>query len=588
MNLSAIFHRCSDNYCYCLNEDEIVISIKTGYDVKRVYLCYGDPFTRGIMGSNQTFEEKEDLMSQRKNLDYHILWTHKVKPEFKRLVYYFKIEDDTDTYYMMEDKFYSPSELHSFKGRRQAFMFPWMNPADIITVPKWVNSTIWYQIFVERFCNGNKKINPENTSEWRSSDKKVKYHEFFGGDLPGIISKIPYLENLGITGLYLTPVCESPSNHKYDITNYSKIDPCFGTDKDMINLVSTAHNHGIKVMMDGVFNHSGMLFAPWQDVLKKGPESKYFHWFMINKWPLINDGKYGNAKECRMYSFAFYDQMPKLNTNNPSVIDYIVNIVSDWVKKYDIDALRLDVAGEISHLLCKELNKALKSIKPDFYIIGELWHDSIPWLRGDQYDSVMNYAFGDSLNNFWSDETSCSESLEHSINRCYSLYPEQMNEVLFNLLDSHDTMRLMTRVKNIYAFYQQLTMLFTMPGTVCIYYGTEIALKGSYDPDCRRCMPWDEINTGKHYRKYSVIKKLINLRKEYACLRSNNYQFVIIPENPRIIQYDRFDSEGKKITVILNCSNDDYSYSVHKNNILFSLKYEKKTLKPNGILISLS
>ena len=131
-------------------------------------------------------------------------------------------------------------------------------------------------------------------------------------------------------------------------------------------------------------------------------------------------------------------------------------------------------------------------------------------------------------------------------------------------------------------------MLFTKPGTVCIYYGTEIALKGSYDPDCRRCMPWDEINTGKHYRKYSVIKKLINLRKEYACLRSNNYQFVIIPENPRIIQYDRFDSEGKKITVILNCSNDDYSYSVHKNNILFSLKYEKKTLKPNGILISLS
>jgi glycosidase len=485
---------------------------------------------------------------------------------------------------MLEDRFYSPKEYLTYKGRRQLFTFPWMNSSDIIKTPRWVNDTIWYQIFVDRFCNGNPDINPKDVLPWRSPDKQVKYLDYFGGDIAGITSKLDYLQDLGVTGLYLTPICKSKSNHKYDTISYTMIDPAFGTDEDMAYMVSQAHNRGIRVMMDGVFNHSGILFKPWRDVVKNGPDSKYYDWFMINSWPFKNKGYSSNARNGNYYTFAFSDNMPKLNTNNPKVIKYILKVVTSWVNKYDIDGLRLDVAGEISHTLCKELNKTLKAMKPDFYILGEMWHDSMTWLRGDEFDSVMNYPFGDSINDFWADNSKTSMDFEFAINRCYSMYTEQTNNVLFNLLDSHDTIRLISKLKDVYTFYQQLTVLFTMPGTVCIYYGTEVALEGSFDPDCRRCMPWDKINKGDYYKQISIMKSLIKLRKNHSCLRGNNYSFVNISENNRIICYHRYDDE-EKICVILNCSHEDYAININKNNVLFSLGYSEQRLGAKGVIV---
>lgn len=585
MNLSSIYHRCADNYCYCLDKDTIVINIKTGYDVEKVTLCHGDPFEKGIMGSNSEFVHTDTVMTDKKLLEHHVLWSIKIKPKFKRLAYFFILESKKEKYYMLEDRFYDINEYQSYKGRRQLFTFPWMNISDIINTPDWVNDTIWYQIFIDRFCNGKPEINPKNVSPWRSPDKPVKYSDYFGGDIPGITEKLDYLQDLGITGLYLTPICKGRSNHKYDTISYTKIDPAFGTDEDMANMVSEAHSRGIRVMMDGVFNHTGMFFYPWQDVKKNGPNSKYYDWFMINTWPFQEKGSFStNAKAGNYYTFAFFDGMPKLNTNNPDVIKYIIKVVTSWVKKYDIDGLRLDVAGEISHTLCKELHHTLKSIKPDFYILGELWHDSTPWLRGDEYDSVMNYPFGDSINDFWSDTSKTALDFEYSINRCYSMYPEQINKVLFNLLDSHDTIRLISKLKDIYTFYQQLAVLFTMPGTVCIYYGTEIALEGGHDPDCRRCMPWNKIQKGEYYKQISIMKNLIALRKQHNCLRGNDYRFISIPNNDRILCYERFD-KSKKITVMLNCSSNDYPITLNKKNILFSLGYSNDFLNPKGILI---
>lgn len=584
MNLSAIYHRCADNYCYCLDDDNIIISIKTGYDVQKVTLYYCDPFVTGIMGSNSHFKFTTTEMTDVKFLEHHKFWSIKISPKYKRLAYHFLIEGDDEKYYMYEDRFYTPEEINNFKGREQGFMFPWMNSSDIIRTPDWVNETIWYQIFIDRFCNGNPEINPKNVKPWGAPDKTVRYMDYYGGDIRGIISKLDYLEDLGITGLYLTPVCKGKSNHKYDTASYTKIDPHFGDDDDMIELVSSAHNHNIRVMMDGVFNHTGPFFKPWQDVIKNGPESKYFDWFIINSWPFKTSGYSSNAKAGNYYTFGFFDDMPKLNTNNPKVIRYIIKVLKSWVLKYDIDGIRLDVAGEISHRLCKEIHRELKSLKQDFYILGELWHDSIPWLRGDEYDSVMNYMFGDSINSFWQDSDKSSTDLLYSINRCFTIYPEQINRVLFNLLDSHDTIRLASKLGDLHTFYQQLTMLFTMPGTVCIYYGTEIALEGSYDPDCRRCMPWDKINRGEYHDKIATIKSLIALRKNYPELRSNQYNFINIPDNPRILCYERF-SESKKIIVVLNCSTNDYSITVPRKSILFSMNFRNNSLLSKGILV---
>ena len=221
-----------------------------------------------------------------------------------------------------------------------------MNPCDVARTPAWVNDTVWYQIFPDRFCNGNHSLDPENVCPWRSHKETVRNEESFGGDLQGIISKLDYLKNLGITGIYMTPVNESHSNHKYDTVNYKKIDPHFGDEKVFKTLVDEAHSRGIRVMLDGVFNHSGYDFAPWQDVLQKGPESEYYDWFMINTWPLSEGG--GHAHKGEYYAFAFFDDMPKLNTNNPKVRKYFIDICEDWVRKYGVDGIRLDAPAFIA------------------------------------------------------------------------------------------------------------------------------------------------------------------------------------------------------------------------------------------------
>ena len=470
------------------------------------------------------------------------------------------------------------------EGRsRQCFVFPWMNPCDVPVTPKWVNDTVWYQIFPDRFCNGDHSIDPDYVVPWRDNKETVTNEECFGGDFAGIISKLDYLKNLGITGLYLTPINEAPSNHKYDTTDYTKIDPRFGDEETFKTLVNEAHARGIRIMLDGVFNHCGYYFGPWQDVLNKGRDSKYFDWFMINEWPLDQRGQAAQKKQ--LYTFAFFDNMPKLNTNNPKVRKYFIDICANWVNNYGVDGIRLDVANEVSHVFCKELRIRLKEINPDIYILGEIWHNALPWLRGDEFDAVMNYPLGESIKDFWIDKSQTNEDLECMVNRCYTTYMQQTNDVLFNLLDSHDTKRLRTDVKNLDEYFAQLAVLFAMPGSPCIYYGTEIAMEGSYDPDCRRCMPWDDIDAGKNKERISIIARLIRLRKEEPLLKSRDFHFPDdFCEYPRVIQFRKMGWEDNYVEVIINCSEEDIEVPMD-GEILLERHYIDTTLLQNGILI---
>ena len=464
---------------------------------------------------------------------------------------------------------------------RQCFIMPWMNPADIPVTPAWVNDTIWYQIFPERFCNGDPSINPEGTLPWRVKGT-VSNEEFFGGDLQGIINKLDYIRDLGVSGVYLTPVNEAPTSHKYDTTDYTKIDPHFGSEETMKTLVREAHYRGMRIMLDGVFNHSGKNFAPWVDVKEKGPQSQYFDWFMVNEWPFAEDG--GNAWAKRYYAFGFFDSMPKLNTNNPKVRDYLISVCENWVRNYDVDGIRLDVANEVSHTFCKELRSRLKAIKPDLFILGEIWHDAMPWLRGDEFDSVMNYPLGESIKDFWIDKSLTNEDFEYTINRCYTRYMQQTNDVLFNLLDSHDTKRLRSDVKNLDEYFQQLAVLFAMPGSPCIYYGTEIAMEGGHDPDCRRCMPWEEIDGGVYSERMDIIRSLLHLRREEPLLRNRDFHFPNRINRPRVIEFNKMGWVDNYVEVIINCEEEDIEIP-REGEILFSRHYIDNTLLRNGILI---
>ncbi len=582
MEFNAVYHQASDNYCYPFNFDELIINIKTGYDVKEVYIILGDPFKAGILGGGENWTGEREQIVFKKRLKNQLWWTTTVKPQYKRLKYFFELVTEDERWFYFEDGFVSKEQMELEGRSRQTFVFPWMNPCDIPVTPKWVNDTVWYQIFPDRFCNGDESINPDYVVKWRNKGK-VKNEECFGGDFAGIISKLDYIQNLGISGIYLTPINESPSNHKYDTSDYTKIDPRFGDEETFIRLVNEAHKRGIRVMLDGVFNHCGYYFAPWQDVLEKGPESEYYDWFMINEWPFDKKGK--AAKKGQYYTFGFYDGMPKLNTNNPKVRKYFIDICANWVEKYGIDGLRLDVANEISHKFCKELNIRLKDINPDIYILGEIWHNALPWLRGDEFDAVMNYPLGESIKDFWIDKSLTNDDFEYMINRCYTMYMQQTNDVLFNLLDSHDTIRLRSTVKSLDEYFAQLAVFFAMPGSPCIYYGTEIAMEGGFDPDNRRCMPWDDIEAGKYNERMDIIRKLIKLRKEEPLMKSRNFHFPNeFPDNKRVIQFRKVGWTDNYVEVIINCYDEDVEVPI-KGELLLGRHYIDSTLLSNGVVV---
>lgn len=582
MEFNAVYHQASDNYCYPINEEELIINIKTGYDVKEVNIIKGDPFEAGILGGGEQWNGEKEAIVFKKRLKNQLWWTTTVRPDYKRLKYYFELVTEDEQWYYFEDGFVSNEQLNLEGRSRQCFVFPWMNPSDVVVSPKWVNDTVWYQIFPDRFCNGDSSINPPEVVPWRNKGA-VQNEESFGGDFAGIIQKLDYLKDLGITGLYLTPINEAPSSHKYDTTDYTKIDPRFGDEATFRKLIEEAHKRGIRIMLDGVFNHCGYYFAPWQDVMQKGPGSEYIDWFMINEWPFVKDGSAARKKQ--YYTFAFYDWMPKLNTNNPKVRKYLIDICANWVENYGIDGLRLDVANEISHRFCKELHNRLKEINPEIYILGEIWHNAMPWLRGDEFDAVMNYPLGQSIKDFWIDKSLTNEDFEYTINRCYTTYMQQTNDVLFNLLDSHDTKRLRSDVKNLDEYFAQIAVLFAMPGSPCIFYGTEIAMEGGYDPDCRRCMPWEDIDAGRYNERIQIISQLLHLRKQEPLLKSRNFHFPHdYAEYPRVIQFQKVGWMDNYIEVIINCSDEDIEVT-QEGEILLQRHYIDTTLLKNGILI---
>lgn len=579
IHLEAVYHRASQQFCYALDEEILMVGLQTGEEVEQVWIHYGDPFSTGILGGNETWEGSREEIVTKMRLPKHLWWEIPVQPPYKRCRYFFELQAGAERIFYFEDGFHSPEDVKNGQ-LGQCFTFPWMNSVDINVTPKWVRDTVWYQIFPERFCNGNKENDPDWVKPW--GYHTVSNLDFYGGDLDGIRQKLPYLQELGITGLYLTPVFESPSSHKYDTTDYRKIDPGFGDEETMKLLVKEAHDRGIRVMLDGVFNHCGSNFLPWRDVMEKGPRSPYYDWFMINRWPCREQE--GSTRDGRYYSFAFAERMPKLNTSEKKVRDYFLDTVRYWIETFDIDGLRLDVANEISHLFCRELRQMTKQLKPDFYLLGEIWHDAMPWLGGDEFDAVMNYPFAAAIREFWYRPEKTKSDLEEAIHENLVRYMRQTTEVLFNLLDSHDTDRLIHQTGgNQDLFFQQLAMLFTMPGSPCIYYGTEIAIEGGADPDCRRCMPWDQIAQGNYAEVTEQVKHLIALRKEPAA-RSVEITFENNNSSDRVVEYVKTGAEGSRLRVVLNASGKETDAET-KGSVLFARGYENGVLRAGGVLV---
>ena len=390
---------------------------------------------------------------------------------------------------------------------------------------------------------------------------------------------IPHIRSLGCNAIYIGPLFES-SSHGYDTRDYKLVDRRLGTNDDFREFTKLCHENGIKVVVDGVFNHTGREFFAFKDIQEKKWDSPYKDWYKgVNfGWQSPLGDPFGYE------AWQGHFELPCLNLYNQQVKDYLFDVIRFWMDEFDIDGIRFDVGNEVSHRFLKRIREHVKAMKPDIYLLGEIWHDASQWLMGDEYDSVMNYPLMSGIHDFFIDRTMKKEDFEYMVNHCYTMYMQQSNNVLFNLLDSHDTERLMNRFRDLDIFYQQLAVLFTMPGSPCIYYGTEIAMEGSFDPDCRRCMPWDNLHTEENQRRIHEIQKLIHLRKTEPSFKSLYFHFPEEYRDDRLVHYIKLDRNQNQIEILLNCAQEDVTLQ-EKGEILFQRQYKNGRLYPKGVLI---
>lgn len=456
------------------------------------------------------------------------------------------------------------------------FRVPYFHLIDMDKTPEWVKHTVWYQIFPERFANGDKSNDPANTKPWNPEDHPGR-EDFYGGDLQGVLDHLDYLKKLGVNGLYFCPVFKASSNHKYDTVDYLEIDPAFG-DKDLFaKVVNEAHKRGMKVMLDAVFNHIGKNSMQWQDVVENGPKSRYADWFHINSYPVepYCDPTKGK-KEPPYETFAFEPTMPKLNTANPEVQDYLLEIATYWVKYFDIDAWRLDVANEVDHHFWKKFHKALVTIKPDFYIVGEIWHSARPWLNGDEFSGVMNYPFTLQVeDHFFSHKMSAKKLVEH-LNDQLMMYRDATNQAMLNTLDSHDTARILTVANNNQDLaLQAMAFIFTQTGSPCIYYGDEMGMTGGNDPDCRKPMDWSKEDSSVWRRVHSLIK----FRLDHSEVLGKGTTLLSVTEKGLIKVVRK-----KKETIVAYFNTTDNDVEIDLNPVL-SQNYQNRKLAKDGFAI---
>ncbi|MGB3513471.1 MAG: glycoside hydrolase family 13 protein [Microcoleaceae cyanobacterium] len=435
-----------------------------------------------------------------------------------------------------------------------------------IQTPEWVKHAIFYQIFPDRFAKGqppsqtkkgiDKGWYPTTLEAW---DESPTIQGYKGGNLWGVIEKLDYIKDLGVTAIYFTPIFQSACNHRYHTHDYYRVDPILGGNEALKELLDAAHQRNIKVVLDGVFNHASRGFYFFNDILENGPYSPWLDWFKIEGWPL---SAYDGNLPANYVGWVGNRALPVFNHDNPEVKEYIMQIGEYWLE-FGIDGWRLDVPFEVKTPgFWQEFRDRIKAINPEAYIVGEVWSDCVQWLDGTQFDGVMNYLFTGPTIAFTAGDR---VDIEKVRNVDYSTYPplsasgygEKMQELLqlypweieltqLNLLDSHDTARMLSVANGDKASVELATILMmTFPGAPSIYYGNEVGLPGAFDPDSRRSFPaaekWDNQVLEYH-------KQLITIRHQYPALRIGAYEVLFAEGN--IYVFARILGDEKIIVAI--------------------------------------
>lgn len=520
MNFAAIQHTPDTVYAYPVNGNTLCLRVKTAKgDCTRACVRYKNIYDHVSSPARQEMR----LVSTDKYNDYFEV---EITEPGKRFKYFFELTDQSGKVWNYSYYGFTPYN----ENYNEFFFFPFLFEEDITCAPDWARQGLIYQIFIDRFSNGDPSNDPKDCEEWDTLPDRTS---FSGGDFKGIMDKLDYIASLGATILYVSPIFLSETNHKYDTIDYYTIDPAFGTVEEARELVEKAHSLGIRVVLDAVFNHCSNKNALFLDVISKGTKSDFFSWFTIC----------GDNVETDPHNYDTFagmvPEMPRLNSSNPHVQDYCIDVAVYWTKQLDIDGWRLDAADEVSHTLWKKFHSRLREIKRDIYILGEVWNRATPWLLGDECDSVTNYKFRKALLTMASDPLRSNTEFWNEVCANEMNYRSTTLPFMVNLVGSHDVKRILTALGgNRSMLFPIFGILITYIGIPLIYYGDEVGIEGGEDPDNRRTMEWDTRN--QDIQLLEFIRSLGVLRKNTNSIKSGSVKLLRnLPD--RVVGFERIN-----------------------------------------------
>ena len=474
------------------------------------------------------------------------------------------------------------------------------------TIPDWVYGGVMYQIFPERFSNGDSSINPENIVDWNSTPTRLGFH---GGDLIGVLNNLDHIESLGVNILYLNPIFLSSSTHKYDAWDHFKVDPTLGGDDALKDLINECHNRDMKVVLDCSLNHVHPRHFAFQDLIQNGENSKYKDWFTVFDYPVrfihrphlyantYKVGWDGNQEEYKQYLDKTFEDtkvpieikdddgpivepsfkawwgvpdMPKINFESKEARQWALDVTKYWIENFNIDGWRMDVAKELDFSFWKEFRDIAHGANKDTLLISEIFGDTSQWLQGDRFDGTMNYSFRESMTDYFATKRITNKEFADSLANLYSMYSFEALSSCQNLLSSHDVKRFLNRCGNekdgmLGAIFLQATF----PGIAGIYYGDEIGLGGADDPFNREPFPWDDEKSW-NLEILNYLKNLMKIKRESPIFKYGRFE--LLNEHNDFVAFRRILKDESMLCIInREKSNDDLQIisNAHSINLKF-------------------
>lgn len=571
MNRSAVLHIPMSEYAYGIDEEHVTFRLRCGRgDLRHCFLHFGD---RACRQTPVIFSRQE--MAVAASDEYFDYYEVTLEHPYKRINYYFELisEKERVLYYgdcFMED---------CVDDRSEYYQLPFNHRADLVLPPKWAQDAVIYNIFPDSFATGRESVSLKPV-EKEINGETVRGK--LGGTIKGIGENVGYLKDLGFNAIYINPVFAAGEYHKYDLIDYFHIDPCFGTNEEFKEMVKLYHENGLKVILDGVFNHCGWRFFAFNDVVEKGEASRYKDWFYRLEFPVVRpeNGEIYPDYEC----FGYERMMPKLNTGNPEVTDYFCRVCRYWLKEYEIDGWRLDVASEVDDHFWDCFHRAAKEVNPDAILIGEVWETARHWLDGKKFDSAMNYDFRKHCRRFFAEGSIDAFEFDGRVTNMRMRYRKQTLYAQLNLLDSHDVSRFLSLCGGDEKRYK-LAVLFqmTFPGIPSVFYGDERGISGIQEEEYRAPMPWQK----KEDDLFSFYKRAIRLRREQEALRKGDFRTVKADKGERLYIYAR-ELPSDKIVIAVN--GDRHAYRLPElfadARMIWQEGLFGRELKPMGFAIA--